>query len=58
MGVTSHADYGLAVPTPDHFLPLAYIAGLASAQGTSASTMVDGYEMGSLSMTAYEVAGD
>jgi len=53
--LSSHEHFNRAVPTPDHYLPLAYLAGLASAAGTRASTMVDGYEMGSLSMTAYEV---
>ena len=54
MKVTEHPDYNLAVPTPDHFIPLLYTAGLASEDG-QASTIIEGYSLGSLSMTSYTV---
>ena len=49
-----HPDFALAVPTPDHFIPLLYTAGIAAAEG-SAQPLIRGYSMGSLSMTSYNV---
>ena len=48
-------DYQLAAPTPDHFIPLLYLAGLAEASGDKAEVIVDGYSMGSLSMASYAI---
>jgi 4,5-DOPA dioxygenase extradiol len=53
VGMLSHADYRNAVPTPEHFIPLLYLAGLASASQQNAQTLVDGYAFGSLSMTSF-----
>lgn len=55
LNVTQHADYALAVPTPDHFIPLLYVAGLAAESGERMEPLVRGYAMGSLSMTCYGI---
>jgi 4,5-DOPA dioxygenase extradiol len=53
--VQKHDDFLMAAPTPDHFIPLLYLAGLAAAEGDTAHVLVDGYAMGSLSMVSYTV---
>jgi 4,5-DOPA dioxygenase extradiol len=54
LDVTRHPDYAAAVPTPDHFIPLLYVAGLAS-KAEPAKALVRGCALGSISMTCYGV---
>jgi 4,5-DOPA dioxygenase extradiol len=56
--LAEHRDYQLAVPTPDHFIPLLYIAGVAAESGDAMKPFLKGYAMGSLSMTCYGVGAD
>ena len=53
-----HPDYDLAGPTPDHFIPILYLAGVAAAEGATLEPLVRGHAMGSVSMTSYGFGAD
>lgn len=46
-----HPDFDKSVPTPDHYLPLLYLAGMAGEQPLD--LLVDGHAAGSISMASY-----
>lgn len=48
-----HTDYARSVLTPDHFIRLLYIAGLAAGANRPLDLLVHGYAFGSISMAAY-----
>lgn len=52
-GLSSHPDFKKAVPTPDHYIPLLYLAGLAGAAKRPAKVLIEGPAFGSISMTCY-----
>jgi 4,5-DOPA dioxygenase extradiol len=55
--LVEHRDFAASAPTPDHFLPLLYLAGLAAEEGAGADVLLpDTYAYGSLSMTCYALA--
>lgn len=51
--IGTHPDCALSVPTPEHFLPLAYLCGLCDAAGEVAAPFNEGGTMGSITMTGY-----
>ena len=55
VALAEHRDYAMSAPTPEHFLPLLYIAGFAAATAQQADVLVDGPAYGSLSMASYVV---
>lgn len=49
-----HPEAALANPSPDHFLPLLYVLGCRQGK-EPVSILIDGIEMGSLSMLSVQV---
>ena len=58
LGLDTHPDYARSVPTPEHWLPLLYLAGLCDAAGAAATPFVEGVTMGSISMTSYVLGAE
>ncbi len=55
--VLQHPDAELSVPTPEHFLPLAYLCGLAREAGEAVVPFAEGGTLGSITMTSYLLGG-
>lgn len=53
MNIANHPAYSLAVPTPEHFFPLAYLAGLSTAARQPVDVLVEGGTMGAITMTSF-----
>ena len=53
--IVDHPEWLKAAPTPEHFIPLLYLAGLAIESGVSSEVVVEGGTMGSLTMTSFIV---
>ena len=56
--LSEHADFDLAVPTPDHFIPMLYLAALSAAADDRPEPFVEGPAFGSISMTSYALGAD
>ena len=56
LDLVRHPDFARAAPTPDHFLPLLYTAGMTAGSGEKLESFSKGYLWGSLSMTSYKAA--
>lgn len=52
-GLQTHRDFERSAPTPEHFIPLLYIAGLAAAANRPLELLVEGQAFGSISMASY-----
>ncbi len=50
-----HPDFARIAPTPEHFLPVLYLAGFAAATGAAPTVLVHGHAFGSISMTCFGV---
>jgi len=55
-GVVDLPEWPRAAPTPEHFIPLLYLAGLASEPGSNCEVVVRGGTMGSLTMPSLLVS--
>jgi len=53
VAIRRHPDFQRAQPTPDHFMPLLYVAGLADAEERPLEVLADGFSYGAISMTCY-----
>jgi len=58
LALVDHPDFDHAVPTPDHFIPLLYIAALAAATDEGTDVLIDGPAYGSISMTSHTLGAD
>ena len=56
--LAEHADFELAVPTPDHFIPLLHLAGLAATSRLTPNLLVEGSAYGSISMACYTLGAE